>query len=896
MQGDVVEYCDEVEPRRMPKPATAFDSRPFPTVPEVSLILEQQKKMERSTENNTLQVTSSITHDAAYKASESYTAWKEKQFPQRSTISPNRSHQIYSSTHNASALQDPQNYKNFPKSHNQLDNRDYNTKYQSLEYDFPRTHQVPRVPYDSSTREYNALKGLRNESPNRYNIQKNHEHFSDSNRYTSNHSSNHHELNYHNTDSHINRNCVPRYNVEDGRISPIVEHLPHRLYETGFEACNMKQRPRIYRSASFSNTDNYTHRHMPLEHDYDLKHSKSLEPYHYNSQHSCSHSHSGCCSGNHNNTNIETETVKNLLQVITSQNEQIKNLQKQVERLLKLHEQTLKERKQCTCQPNGIAHPNIQLYDQSQPANGSIVHNNFVKDNEKCFPDLKLQDDKNKKTILEQKVSIGVMTSFELKVQNNPSSNADNQNQSKQKSSQDKVVSSLDHTSNILKTLVNDTGEMIRKKKSNYYNPTALENISEGSESHMSSFRQSHLCSDTTKQSTEAQDSTKIPYTESHNENSKQNEIIELHSESRQNLNRFSNSNHRNLDNLDYGIEESTYRDTNEIINEAANRYNFQYDEIRSSPQEALKEKQCNQFRSDEPLVRDIKKMKNTKCDNLADECLSLSSSDLDVEDLSPPSPEPSIHLDMQEFSDEGGSLPPQQAPKPGWTLYNNVLDQVNQILQNSPLNDDIDNESNDGIKNNKKREYDNNVIMDTVKAATLEQLTKLGISFSDNVDQREPAYNKKVVFDASSYQRQGPETHFATASASIETNTSMHMKALAMKYFNDEQLADFQKSRSGTMKHSSSGMQNTNMSFATMHYLQRYHLLPGTNSSPKKEIPREHYRVSSPGMNERIVRQTAERREPSPHRYGPFTGTSKVSYPSKILDISTLKQQPKLL
>ena len=58
----------------------------------------------------------------------------------------------------------------------------------------------------------------------------------------------------------------------------------------------------------------------------------------------------------------------------------------------------------------------------------------------------------------------------------------------------------------------------------------------------------------------------------------------------------------------------------------------------------------------------------------------------------------------------------------------------------------------------------------------------------------------------------------------------------------------------------------------------------------------REDYRAAGPVVNERIAMRTAERREPSPRRYQPFTGTSKVSCPSKILDISTLKQQPKLL
>lgn len=692
--------------------------------------------MENSTENNMPQLKSSITRDASYKAGESYTSWKEKQFPSRSAISPNRFHQIHSSTHNTSTLQDSQNYRNPSKPYNPLDYRDYNTQNSRAEND------APRYPPDHTERGYVNSKSSRQESPDKC-IPKSYEHFSNGNKHASSYSSNHREINHHNKDNRVNgQHYSPRYNDRDGRISPLAEHPSHHLYERGFEVYDSRQRPRIHRSASFSNADTWAHRPMPIEHDYGPRHSQSLQPYPYPPEHS--HYHSGCCSGNHgnhNNSNTETETVKNLLQVITSQNEQIKNLQKQVERLLKLHEQTLKERKQCTCQPNGMTYPNAQLYEQSRSTN---IHKNFLKDSEKCFSDLNVQDEKTKKTILEQKVSIGVMTSFELKVQNNPSSTADNQNQSKQKSNQDKALPSAEHTSNILKSLVNDTGEMIRKKKSIHFNPTALENISEGSESHMSSFRQSHLCSDTTKQSFEAHDSLEAQNTESCKQISRQDQNFEPHSESRKNFNGSSRNNHRNLDNLEYGTKEQIYQDTNKNNREVEYDYNFQYNDMRSSPQEDLQKKQSDRFRSDEPLSTDIKKMKNIRSDNLVDECLSLSSSDLDVEDLSPPSPEPSIHLDMQEFSDEGGSLPPQQAPKPGWTLYNNVLDQVNQILQNSPHNDDLDQESTDGMRSNKKREYDNNAIMDTVKAATLEQLTKLGISISDNADQREPPYNKK--------------------------------------------------------------------------------------------------------------------------------------------------------
>jgi len=76
-------------------------------------------------------------------------------------------------------------------------------------------------------------------------------------------------------------------------------------------------------------------------------------------------------------------------------------------------------------------------------------------------------------------------------------------------------------------------------------------------------------------------------------------------------------------------------------------------------------------------------------------------------------------------------------------------------------------------------------------------------------------------------------------ASSVNETNTSMHMKALALKYLNDEQLADiaWHKQESSSLKHLMlSNMQGTNMSLATMRYLERYQLLPGKNVQTESE------------------------------------------------------------
>ena len=683
--------------------------------------------MDDTLSNSIPELRTSIPRNSTFKGNESYAAWKEKQYPQQpiraQSSSPSRLHQIYSSSRSTSNLQEVDYYRRSGKTDSPVANHDYGYRNQSPGRESPRYNTIRRPgPVDNP------------------------------NKYTLSHARSTDEINH---QAGNNYNYAPITHKREE--SPNYRRRPDHGHV--IENYDPRQKPRIHRSSSCSNADAYAHRSVPLEHDYLPKHTKSFQPPHYSPEHvprhsrslptahyspEHTHSHSysyGCCGTSHNNSNNETETVKNLLLIITSQNEQIKSLQKQVERLLKLHEQSLRDRNQCTCQPNGVVYQNAHMYDQSRTSNFPIAHNNMGRENEKNYTDLKYPEDKSKPTILEQKVSIGVMTSFELKVQNNPS--LASENEYKQKSNQDKVLQNLP-TSNIIKNLVNDTGEMIRKKP---FNPTALENISEGSESHLSSLRQSHLGNDSTRQSVEAPDPVDVQNTNFYRQNYQENDSRQKRREPKKQKNRSDDKNNKHTTNLDYERQDARYERTrNEMQERAMKQYEFnfqEYDNLRPSPHENLEERKSEEYHN-EPLLTDVIKMKNPKADNFADECLSLSSSDLDVEDPSPPSPEPSIHLDMQEYSSEGGSLPPQRG-KVGWTLYNNVLDQVNQILQNSNTNDDDeDRESPDDVRKNTKNEYENNVIMDTVKAATLEQLTKLGISFSENVDQREPNYNKK--------------------------------------------------------------------------------------------------------------------------------------------------------
>jgi hypothetical protein len=726
-------------------------------VPEVSLILDKP--------HQTLNMNDSPLHatpesriysgpNATPKGSQSYAAWREKQFPQQlNKTSPINYNKNY--TPRNSSLQDNYDSRKPVKSYSSLDSSNYNHKNRTSHNDSTKKYKDPKRHSDNYTNKYtlshtrscneiDRLNNSYNYKTRSHNDDERRNERRDERRDERQHERQDARQDARQDERQDDKRVYRRDENKDEEKDHTKDEERDKIYDDrrnfndsySDEFRVISDKPKVRRSSSHSNIDYYTHRSMPMEYDYQSKHSRLLQPIHCSPEHS--HNCSGCCNFNHSKSHRDTETVKNLLQVITSQNEQIKSLQKQLERLLKLHEQNLKDRNQCTCQSNGIVYQNTQLYDQSRTANLPVAHNNLIQDNERCFSDVKLQNEKTKQTILEQKVSIGVMTSFELKVQNNPSLGIDND--MKQKNSQEKVVSSLE-TSNMIKNLVNDTGEMIRKKQ-NIFTPTPLENISEASESHISSLRQSHLCSDSMRPLV-MQDAIDITNANYCNQNCQETNNVQRKAEPRRCVTESNDKNIRHTNNIDYEDKEPRYRDARDNIEERRYQYNFQYEDLHSLANDNFNEKKTDDFNA-EPILNDIIKTKSTKFDNIADDCLSLSSSELDLDDPSPPSPEPSIHVDLQEYSSENGSLPPQRSTKVGWTLYNNVVDQVNQILQNSPLNESSDEEISDDMRKNDKKEIDNNMIMDTVKAATLEQLTKLGISFSDNVEQREPNSNKK--------------------------------------------------------------------------------------------------------------------------------------------------------
>ncbi|XP_043476200.1 uncharacterized protein LOC122507516 [Leptopilina heterotoma] len=589
--------------------------------------------------------------------------------------------------------------------------------------------------------------------------------------------------------------------------------------------------------------------------------------------------HSTCPVDHRSRDSESGEMVKGLLKLIDNQNEQIKNLQSQLDRLLSIHEETLKDRAKCMCSME-ISRQNPQICMQAYNAalqrksaiTDSYSHHDLAK-----FPEFNqgTTSDASKKALMERKVSIGVMTSFELTVQNSPFNNEAESQPIEEEETYQEIANPQD----------------ISKRKPNLFSrmPSALENITEDSESHLSSSQQpsSNCLSSCKGGNTQTRKST------SPNNNPQNTANVFSH---------YSRSNSpNNLKRANTPQSESNFRkpDRTELTpgqKQGQSRTKVGTQEMKSSSPTVASDQDEENYREKEgALLRqrrfDSREIENK--DNFQEESLVLGEEQVQG-DRSPPSPAPSIHIDMQDFSSEEGSVLTKRTPRVGWTFYNNVLGQVNHILQNSPLQDPHQDPRNK--KAPQLQELDNNLLIDTVKAATMDQLTKLGISFADN--EREANANKKVTFDTSYYSRLNPEINMVQGSSIMtETSTSMHMKALAMKYLKEEQISDAvqQKQKRDALSNLmvSNVQGTTNMSFATMRYLQRYQLLPESMNGLVEDEGKENFQAHDIGKNREAMPQKPRINLPSRPAIAPVT---RPNCPSKILDISTLKQQPKLL
>lgn len=250
------------------------------------------------------------------------------------------------------------------------------------------------------------------------------------------------------------------------------------------------------------------------------------------------------------------------------------------------------------------------------------------------------------------------------------------------------------------------------------------------------------------------------------------------------------------------------------------------------------------------------------------EESFTLNEADLAIDTIAEqaPSPASSIHVNMTEYksnsSDSGSESDYSESssedekpaePEIGWTFYNNVVGQVNKILKRKetpPIDEDV-------------------------KRATIDYLRHIGISFTDDMDNN---VSKRVTFNAAgSSDRDGP------------SDGSVHMNGLAMQHLREDQMINGRPDKVQDFMMYNVAGGNTNLSFATLRYLERHHLL--------KQGQYAHYepggRDSRKNKSKKTKKKTYDQQQyPSSRRK-----SSKPSKPSsKILDVEALKQQPKLL
>ncbi|XP_043528541.1 MATH and LRR domain-containing protein PFE0570w-like [Frieseomelitta varia] len=879
---------DEFEPRITPKPAPKLDCFTVPSVPEVSLIFDKPYKIPEHTHlpfAESKGLTSKNNGSFSSNHNGSYAAWKEQNYLRKSSSSKVNDY--------TTPLKEQSNQNYNAHSYLTKDNTG-NTLNESKRKSYTLREDI----YNSSKCKQKTNKGS-NESLHKHNYEgyESSAMYKDQNTNVKSQCSNKiRHIDSLSATPHIVKPCInaDNYIVKENEYSPL-------LYERQLAAHSINQQKGSYNdSVPDSNLQNLSINPNTLQrNDFQF-------PYYLRQQHPYFNMNAYSFPQLHpyptNNTDNQ-ETLKNLLQIINNQNEQIKSLQTQVDRLLKMQEETLKERR-CSCF--------FQSQEQSTNSNDILDTSNYItvpentrntressltdKRKENCNKgenlnqnELILTDAQSKKAFMGQKVSIGVMTSFELTVQNNPFTvDIDNyeKKDTRQKQENFKVCNSVG---------LHDTNESLRRYKNSFTRiPSAqLENIVEDSESYMSSSQQQ---SSNLNATTSTRDLEKQAYVDIRKE-------IDAHISESPKLCKEVTTNKTEVrikkDLKNCKEKTRNYENTKTPMIQRTAEYSVP----RSRKIEANTITNVNQ--DNKANIRDNDSVKtnnvNNSCyyndcqqegfkqnSNCIEDSLILNGDDLKINERLP-SPEPSLHLEMQEYSSDDDSENVKRSSNLGWTLYNDVLEQVNQLLQKSGIIDEQQKQTK--VNQNERDESESRVALDPVKVATLEQLKKLGISLSENSEAKELNSSNKMRFDSAYYPRLDYQTNMTQATSAVnETNTSMHMKALALKYLSNEQLAELAVQRqSASVKHLMvSNLQGTNMSFATMRYLERYQLVPG-----KTNIQIEDINTLQNEMSPKVDLKVTNPRN-SPKQF-PFNQTPQTC-PNKILDISALKQQPKLL
>lgn len=475
------------------------------------------------------------------------------------------------------------------------------------------------------------------------------------------------------------------------------------------------------------------------------------------------------------------ETVKTLLQLVNNQSEQIKTLQLQVDRLARLQEETFGKKSTCACwspranQMFGYSAINCydatntraQSHNQDTRQNAGQIppatenKNSASLDRDKDGGKLALLEQQSKKAYMEQKVSIGVMTSFELTVQNSPF--LTDSEMYKEKQAPARESNDIDGRNAIN---AHDTSESVKRYKNAFTRKPGtaqLENIVEDTESYLSSshqqssnFNASSSAREsgrhTPKQSEDARNTTDIsesprmyrrPVTDPNREKMHERESYTRESD---------NADGRALQGTRVtcnapGSTENAKRNEAFVVDDAHDYIATERnDERRPRAERHISRNVHSPWtnyhqsrRNEEPPSASDREARNVG------DSVVLSGGDLKIYER-PPSPEPSIHVEMQEYTSDDESDKVKRTSRIGWTFYNNVLGQVNEILQNSSVIEDREQHRETEAARRVEREDDAEArtALSTVKAATLEELRKLGISITDN-EHRESSGNDKT-------------------------------------------------------------------------------------------------------------------------------------------------------
>ncbi|XP_063987447.1 uncharacterized protein LOC135167809 [Diachasmimorpha longicaudata] len=214
------------------------------------------------------------------------------------------------------------------------------------------------------------------------------------------------------------------------------------------------------------------------------------------------------------------------------------------------------------------------------------------------------------------------------------------------------------------------------------------------------------------------------------------------------------------------------------------------------------------------------------------------------------------------------------KTPKVGWTLYDNVMCQVNEILHNTQ--DGPGDEGQEIVQETSGSK----LRLNGIQQSTMEQLKLFGFTFADTsgcsegrsmVDGRRM---NPISIDASYYPRLDYQANVIQTSGSVsDSNTSLHMKALAMKYLGTKQLPNVSSHQRGMELFTSMVLSNLQNNLPGGHGndAPQFDNNPRFQGSPKAlpDFQGENYLMP---------------RKQSPHNR------------HKILDMSSLKRQPKLL